>query len=267
MESDVPGLDIETPHPSRMYDYYLGGKDNWPADRDAARRVIRAVPEIQEMARENRAFLQRVVRYLIRDAGIRQIIDIGTGLPTAGNVHEVAQQVDPGTRIVCVDNDPLVHTHARVLLAGTGPVAHVLADARDPESILTNPQVRDLIDFRQPVGLLMVAILHFIPDANDPASIIAAFRERLAPGSQLALSHGTSDLHTAAKVHRATAAYEPATAPLVLRTRRQILTFFGGWRLIDPGLVQVPLWRPDVPVPPPDVLAKLGIYGGVGIRA
>jgi hypothetical protein len=247
-----------------MYDYYLDGKDNYVVDREAAAAVLRVLPEARDIARDNRAFLQRVVWYLVGQAGIRQIIDVGTGIPTAGNVHEVAQQIEPGVRVAYVDNDPIVHVHASALLTGQGNTSIVLADLRDPEAILHHPKVRDLIDFDAPVALLLVAILHFITDEESPRRIIDAFRGALAPGSYLALSHGTSDFHNRAITEAGTAVYANATAPLVLRGHRQVAALFEGWDLVEPGVVQVPLWRPDGQPHRPRDLAKIGIYGGVG---
>lgn len=260
-------IDTRRPHPARMYDYYLGGRDNYLVDREAAAAVLRAVPDVRDIARENRAFLQRVVRYLIGEAGIRQIIDIGTGIPTAGNVHEVARQVAPGVRVVYVDNDPIVHVHANALLSGDENTGIALADLRDPELILAHPKVRELIDFDEPVALLLVAILHFISDVEEPGRSVAALRDALQPGSYLALSHGTADFHEESAVGQATAVYEQATAPLVLRSHTQVSEFFAGFGLVDPGLVQVPLWRPDVRPLRSGQLAKIGIYGGVGQKA
>ena len=174
-------IDTSKPHPARLYDFYLGGKDNYAADRAAAKQVLRVAPEVRVMARENRAFLRRAVRFLAGEAGIDQIIDIGTGIPTAGNVHQVAEEIAPGTRVVYVDNDPIVHVHANALLTGTGATSIVLADLREPEVILAHPKVRELIDFSRPVALLLVAILHFITDAEDPAGILAAFGDALVP--------------------------------------------------------------------------------------
>jgi hypothetical protein len=247
-----------------MYDYYLGGKDNYIVDREAAAAVLRAVPEVRDMARENRAFLQRVVRYLAGRAGIRQIIDVGTGIPAAGNVHEVAQEIRPGVRVAYVDNDPIVHVHANALLTGEGNTSIVLADLRDPAGIVAHPKVQELIDFREPVGLLLMAIVHFLPDELEPGRIIATLRDALPRGSYLALSHGTADFHDGAVVREAKAVYEGATAPLVLRSHAQISGFFDGFVLVDPGVVQVPSWRPDHRTPRPRDLAKIGIYGGVG---
>src|SRR6266545_654986 len=215
-------IDTTRPHPARMYDAYLGGKDNYAADREAVRQVLRVAPELRDTARANRAFLQRAVRFLVGEVGIRQILDIGTGIPTAGNVHEVAGQVAPGTRVVYVDNDPIVHVHANALLTGSGTTAIVLADLRDPGAILAHTKLRELIDFSQPVGLLLVAILHFIAEAEDPAGIVATLRAALPPGSYLALSHGTADFHPPGVAGEAAASYEHATAPLVLRTFEQV---------------------------------------------
>ena len=196
--------------------------------------------------------MQRAVRFLAGEAGIRQIIDIGTGIPSAGNVHEVAGQVAPDARVVYVDNDPIVHVHANALLSGSGTTSIVLADLRDPTAILEHPKLRGLIDFTQPVALLLVAILHFITDAENPAGIVATLRDALPEGSYLALSHGTGDFHPPGTEGRAASAYQNATAPLVLRTLDQVLAFFDGFELVEPGLVQAPLWRPDGKPPRPE---------------
>lgn len=256
-------IDTSRPHPARMYDYYLGGKNNYLVDREAAAAVLRAVPEVRDIARGNRAFLQRAVRYLVGEAGIRQIIDIGTGIPTAGNVHEVARQIAPDVRVAYVDNDPIVHVHANALLTGQGNTSIVLGDLRDPGAILAHAKLRELIDPGEPIALLLVAILHFIPDQAAPGRIVATFRDALPPGSYLALSHGTGDFHDDAVVSGPVAVYDTATAPLVLRSYEQISRLFDGWDLVQPGLVQAPLWRPDRRPPPSRELAKIGIYGGV----
>jgi len=260
-------IDTSKPHPARMYDAYLGGKDNYAADREAVRQILRTWPEVRDMARANRAFMQRAVRFLAGEAGIRQFVDIGTGIPSAGNVHEVAGQVAPGARVVYVDNDPIVHVHANALLTGSGTTGIVLADLRDPGAILAHPKVRELIDFTQPVALLLVAILHFIAEGEDPARIVTTLRDALRPGSYLALSHGTADFHPPGVAGQAATAYEHATAPLVLRTFEQVSAFFDGFELVEPGLVQAPLWRPDGKPPRPKDLAKLGIYAAVGRKA
>jgi SAM-dependent methyltransferase len=257
-------IDTSRPHPARMYDFYLGGKDNYAVDQEAAREILRAVPEVRDMARENRAFLQRAVRFLVGQAEIRQIIDIGTGIPAAGNVHEVARETAPDVRVVYVDNDPIVHVHASALLTGTGSTRIVLADLREPETILAHPGVRELIDFSQPVALLLVAIMHFISDNEHPERIIASLRDALPPGSYLVLSHGTADFHSQDAVSHGTKVYQRATAPLVLRSHAQVTAFFDGFDLVEPGLVQVPLWRSDGKRPRLRDLAGIGIYGGVG---
>ena len=254
-------IDTSRPHPARMYDFYLGGKDNYMVDRNAAREVLRVAPEIRATALANRAFLGRAVRYLVRDAGIRQIIDIGTGIPTAGNVHEVAQQIAPDVRVAYVDNDPIVHVHADALLTGTGATSIVLADLHEPEAILSHPQISELIDFGQPVALLLVAILHFLADEESPGGIVATLRDALAPGSYLALSHATGDFRAESAV-QAAAVYDMATSTLTLRGHDEVAGFLDGFEILDPGVVQLPLWRPDGK--PPRDLSKILGYCGVG---
>jgi hypothetical protein len=256
-------IDTTTPHPARMYDALLGGKDHYRADQEAVRQVLKAAPEARDSARANRAFLQRAVRFLVGEAGIRQIIDIGTGIPTAGNVHQVAAQTAPGTRVVYVDNDPIVHVHANALLAETGTTGIVLADLRQPAVILDHPKTRALIDFGQPVGLLLVAILHFITEAENPSRILAVLREALPPGSYLVLSHATGDFRPDA-AQSAADVYDGATSRVTLRNKAQVEALFDGWELIAPGVVQVPLWRPEGRKPRPKELGKAWIYGGVG---
>lgn len=260
-------IDTSKPHPARMYDAYLGGNDNYAADREAVRRVLREFPEVRAMAQANRAFLQRAVRFLAGEAGIRQFIDIGTGIPSAGNVHEIAGKVVPTARVVYVDNDPIVHVHANALLTGSGTTSIVLADLREPGAILAHPKLRGLIDLTQPVGLLLVAILHFVADEENPPGIVTTLRDALPDGSYLALSHGTQDFHPPGAAGQAASTYRNATAPLVLRSHQQVSVFFEGFDLVDPGLVQAPLWRPDGKPPRPRDLAKIGIYAGVGSKS
>jgi hypothetical protein len=269
MEPGFAAAEIDTskPHSARMYNAYLGGNDNYPADRAAVRQILRDFPEVPAIALANRAFLQRAVRFLAAEAGIRQFIDIGTGIPSAGNVHEVAGRAAPDTRVVYVDNDPIVHVHANALLTGTGTTGIVLADLRDPAAILAHPQLRELIDFTRPVALLLVAILHFIKDEEDPAGIVATLRDALPDGSYLALSHATWDFHPPGGADKGAATYQNATAPLVFRTHQRVLSFFDGFDLLEPGLVQAPLWRPDGKRPRSGDLARIGIYGGVGRKA
>lgn len=259
----VPDFDITRPHPARMYDYYLSGKDNWQADRKAADKILAVAPEVRDSARANRAFLTRAVRYLAREKGVTQFLDIGTGIPTSPNVHESAAVCARGTRVVYADNDPVIHAHANALLTGAGTTRIVLADIRDPDMILAG--ARDFLDFTRPVALLLVAILHFIPDEDDPAAILAAYRNALPAGSFLALSHGTSDFHPAEVASTATTAYDAAAAPLVLRPRAAIEAFFDGFTLEPPGLVQAPLWHPDTKPKPKD-LKKIGIYAAAAAK-
>ena len=260
----APGaLDVTRPHPARMYDYYLGGKDHWQADREAAQQILAVAPEVRAIARANRAFLRRAVTYLAKDKGITQFLDIGTGIPTSPNVHETAAASATGPRVAYADNDPVIHAHANALLTGTGTTRIILADLRDPDVILAG--ARDFLDFTRPVALLLVAILHFIPDAEDPAALLAAYRDALPPGSYLVLSHGTTDFHPAEVTGTATAAYDSATAPLVLRPRAAIEALLAGFTAEPPGLVQAPLWHPDTKPKPKD-LDKIGIYAAVAAK-
>ncbi|MCO6008243.1 SAM-dependent methyltransferase [Actinoallomurus purpureus] len=249
-DEEIPVHDLRTdrPTPARMYDYYLGGKDNFAVDRDAAEQVLASAPEVRVLARENRAFLGRTVRFLAAEAGIRQFVDVGTGLPTQGNVHEVAQAVAPGSRVVYVDNDPIVRAHAKALLPDDGTTAVVEADMRDPGPILDHPDTRRLIRFDEPVAVLFMSVLHFITDAEDPYGLVAAFRDVCAPGSHLALSHITPPERGADGAESAADVYKKrATSPAVLRSPKQIEAFFDGYEVVDPGLVNLPRWRPDDP--------------------
>ncbi|MCF6525136.1 SAM-dependent methyltransferase [Streptomyces sp. JJ36] len=259
-------IDTSKAHPARMYDYYLGGRDNYEVDRAAADRVLKLAPEIRVSARGNRAFLRRAVRAVV-DRGIRQIVDVGTGIPTSPNTHEVAHAAAPGVRVAYVDNDPIVSTYAGAKLTHEGDAGFVLADVREPKAITDHPVTRDLIDFREPVALLLVAVLHFLRDEEDPAGVVAELAGRLAPGSCLVLSHITDDFRTGGTtLAEATAVYDDATASLNLRTRAEVLRFFDGFDLLEPGLVQLPLWRPDGPVPSPEELRQYVGYAGVGVK-
>ncbi|MFI0719170.1 SAM-dependent methyltransferase [Streptomyces sp. NPDC021224] len=261
-------IDTSRPHPARMYDYYLGGRDNYEVDREAAQRVIDLFPDIVSMARGNRSFMHRAVRFLA-ESGVRQFIDIGTGIPTAPNTHQTAQAVAPDARVAYVDNDPIVATYAGAHLVGAGSTGFFLGDVRDPQSILGHPTLRELIDFDRPVGLMLVAILHFVRDDEDPAALVAAYRDALPKGSYLILSHTTGDFHELdGDAGEARDVYKDrqATATLTLRSHAQVLDFFDGFELVEPGLVQPPLWRPDEPVPSDEELAHIGFYGGVGVK-
>jgi hypothetical protein len=261
-------INTSVPNPARVYDYLLGGKDNYPADRQVAEQVVAIAPVAREVVGDNRAFLRRAVRFLTREAGIRQFIDLGSGLPTQGNVHQIAQAIAPDARVVYVDNDAMVVTHGRALLAGDNTLA-IKADLREPDVVLGHPEVRELIDFDQPIALLLVAILHFLPDEEGPLGIVARFRDALPTGSYLAISHATRDIpvrpdmsaeemaEMGARVERL---YQQTTAFMVTRTRAQVQRFFDGFDLLDPGLVEIQLWRPD----DPNSILPGGFYGGVG---
>jgi hypothetical protein len=255
-------IDTSRPHPARMYDYFLGGRDNYQVDRDAAQAVLAAVPDVIDGARANRDFLRRAVRHLAQ-SGVRQIIDVGTGIPTSPNTHEIAHSVSPEVRVAYIDNDPIVARHADARLLGTGNTGFFLGDMRDPASILGHPTIGRLIDVREPVALLLVSVLHFVPDEEDPAALVAAYRDALPAGSHLVLSHATADFHqdTAGEVLEV---YKKATATLTARTHAEVLALFDGFELAEPGLVQVPLWRPDGPAPTRDELRRVGVYGGIG---
>jgi SAM-dependent methyltransferase len=255
------GVDIRTPNIARMYDYWLGGKDNFAADRAAAEQIIAisSEPGVLRDVRENRAFLGRAVR-AVAGRGIRQFLDIGAGLPTQQNVHQVAKQVNPDSHVVYVDYDPVVCTHGRALLAGNDGVAFVQADARNPRELVADPEVTDLIDFTKPVAVLLVAVLHLIRDADDPARTVAELRSLMAPGSYLILSHISTEPRPV-EVAKAAAVYENATAGLVPRSRDQILAFLDGFELWEPGLTNAPSWRPEVTVPDADLFPVLAAVG------
>ncbi|WP_405589645.1 SAM-dependent methyltransferase [Streptomyces sp. NBC_01190] len=258
----VEEIDTSRPHPARMYDYFLGGRDNYEVDREAADRVLDIAPEVPASARANRDFLSRAVRFLV-EGGIRQIIDIGTGIPTSPNTHEIAHAVSPDVRVAYIDNDPIVATHAGARLLGTGNTGFFLGDMRDPRSILEHPTIGELIDFKEPVALMLVSVLHFVTEEEDPAGMIAAYRDSLPAGSPLVLSHATGDFHVD-HVDEVLEIYKKATASLTPRSHAEVLRLFDGFELVDPGLVQVPLWRPDGPEPEPEELRGISVYGGVG---
>jgi O-methyltransferase involved in polyketide biosynthesis len=259
-----PTIDTSKPHPARMYDYLLGGKDHFAADRETAEKAIQAIPTGRTAARENRAFLGRAVRYLAAEAGIRQFLDIGTGLPSVGNVHEVAQAAAPQCRVVYVDNDPIVLAHARALLTGTPPgrTAYVEADLREPEKILTHQATRQTLDFGQPLALMLVGILHFVPDEADPAKIMATLLDALPPGSYLAASHGALEYNPEGAAAW-TRTYQDSGVPFQLRTADEFADLaFRGLEMAEPGLVVVSEWRPDNDDPRP-LPSEVGINGAV----
>jgi hypothetical protein len=257
-------IDTSGPHAARIYDYLLGGKDHFAVDRQTAEKAIAAIPTGWTAARENRAFLGRAVRYLAADVGIRQFLDIGTGLPSANNVHEVAQAVAPEARVVYVDNDPIVLAHARALLTSStqGRTAYIEADLREPETILAHPVTRETIDFSRPLALMLVGILHFVPDEDGPARIVATLLEALPPGSYLAASHGAPEFNPAGSAMW-TRTYRESGVPFQLRTADEFTELaFGGLEMVEPGLVVVSDWRPDRAGPLP-LAEEVGIVGAV----
>jgi trans-aconitate methyltransferase len=258
------GFDARVAHPARVYDYWLGGKDNFEADRVAGEATIAAYPAIRSSARANRAFLARTVRYLTAAEGIRQFLDIGTGLPTASNTHQVAQAVAPESRVVYVDNDPLVLSHARALLTSSteGATAYIDADLRDPETILV--QAAATVDFSRPVALMLLAVLHYIPDLDHALRILARLLDALPPGSFLVISHAASDIAPEAMAEMIRVMNEHlAEGNHVGRPREVVAQFFDGLDLVEPGVVRVTEWRPDSQV---EAAMPTSLWGGVARR-
>ena len=255
-----PAIDTSKPHSARVYDYYLGGKDNFAADRETAQQAMQSWRAVRTAVRENRAFLSRAVQYLAGEAGIRQFLDIGTGLPTADNTHEVAQRVAPECRVVYVDNDPIVLAHGRALLDSTpqGATAYIEADAKDSELILR--EAAATLDLSQPVAVMMLAITHLIPDAEDPGRIVRQLMAAVAPGSYLAISAVTSDFETE-RVNQAAGEFNNmrVAAQITPRTRAAVSRFFDGLDFVDPGLVPISQWRA-----PADPAKSVTMYAGVG---
>jgi len=244
LAAEPPSFDTSRAHPARVYDYWLGGKDNYEADRDAARQMIEALPAVLLGVRANRAFLRRAVQYLVTEAGIRQFLDIGTGLPTAENTHQVAQSVSPEARIVYVDNDPIVLAHARALLTSSpeGATAYVDADARNTDTILR--EAAQVLDFTQPVAIMALLVLQYIPDSDEPHQIVSRLLDAVPPGSYLTISDTTTDIDTermAEGTARLNARLGPAKS--TPRSRAQIARYFDGLDCIEPGLVPMPQWR------------------------
>ncbi len=255
-------VDVNSPNPARMYDYYLGGKDNFQADRDAAEAVIAMAPHIREGIRSARETLGRVVRHVV-DSGVRQIIELGSGLPTRRNVHEVAHEVDPSTRVVYVDHDPVVVAHGQALLAVPKNVAMVQADLLEPERVLAHPDVRRLIDPDEPVAVLLMVVLHIVPDEARPHDVVARYRAALPPGSMLGLSHASGATHVQQNAPIATV-LRGAHATFVPRTRDQVLEFFGDFDLVPPGLVTT--WPyAETPAGVDPVIARMS-WTGVGVK-
>ena len=228
-----PGVDTEMPSPARIYDFLLGGDTNFAADRAAAGQIMTAVPEIKDAAWANRGFHQRAASWLA-EQGIRQFIDIGSGLPTVGNTHQVVQRVHPDARVVYVDNDPLVEVHSQALLAPGGTTTVILGDLRDPEHVLGHPEMRRLIDFSEPAGLLLTGVLMFVSDGSDPYGLVARYVRALAPGSYLSLSHLSADQKPERAVAGFRAVFDTATEQLYFRSKDEVARFFSGLELVPP---------------------------------
>ena len=239
-------IDLDRPSIARVYDYFLGGSHHFAVDRAMAEQLLKLAPDIGEIMQANRAFLRRAVKFMV-GAGITQFLDIGSGIPTVGNVHEVAQQANPGARVVYVDIDPVAYAHSRAMLAGNERAAIVQADLRDPEAILGSPEVARLLDLSQPVALLIVSVLHFIDDSLDPQSALARLRDAMPNGSYLAISHAVAESRPGDVIERFGRMYDRTGAVAQARTREAVAAFFGDYVLVEPGLVNLPRWRPDSP--------------------
>ena len=260
-------FDASVPNAARVYDFFLAGKDNFAADRELAQKILAVLPDTAVVCRDNREFLQRSVRFLAGEAGIRQFLDIGTGLPTMGNVHEIAQATAPGSRVAYVDYDPVVLSHASALLANDRDVAVVEGDLRAPEAILADAGVRQLIDFGQPVAVLLVAVLHFVTDADRPYEAVRTLVDALPHGSYLVLSHSTPDAVSDDVTEAMKDIYSGASAQAAPRPFEDVAKFFDGLELADPGLVDVRLWRQDLsPHRPSRPPVRSLLYGGVALK-
>ncbi|WP_165986091.1 SAM-dependent methyltransferase [Streptomyces sp. YIM 98790] len=257
---DIPEIDTSKPSIARVYDAALGGQDHYPVDREVLEAALKINPEAVRSARANRDFLVRGVRYLV-EQGIDQFLDLGSGLPSAQNTHQVAQAVNPDARVVYIDNDPIVLAHGQALLAKNNRTRVLLADMLDTEKVLSHPGIEDFIDFSRPVGLLMLAVVHHILDEEDPAGLVKAYTDRLAPGSHLFLSHFCNSIPDAKELE------ENLVRSLgrgKIRSQEEITAFLDGLEILEPGVVPVPLWRPDEPVSEPLDAGGLLIFGGMG---
>jgi SAM-dependent methyltransferase len=247
-----------------VYDYYLGGFHNFAADREMAREAIGMWPELPLMMRTNRAFLRRAVRFAARE-GVSQFLDIGSGIPTVGNSHEIAQQEEPAARVAYVDIDPVAVAHSRAILAEDTGTVVLQADLRDPERIVGDQSVRSLIDFDRPVAILLVAVLHFITDEDDPKALVARLFQAVAPGSLVIISHASQDgQRELAETHQRLYARTPT--PMTMRSRDQILGLFGGFQLVEPGVVPIQEWRPGSPAEVIDISKRMVGFAGVGLK-
>jgi trans-aconitate methyltransferase len=263
LDYELPVIDTSKAHSARLYDYLLGGKDNYPPDRKAAEEVIKATPSIVVSARQNRLFLERLTRYLAAEEGIDQFLDIGTGIPTSPNVHETVQGVNAAARVAYVDNDPIVLAHVRALLNSSpdGRVVYIQADMRDAKAVLSAPDLTGTLDFTRPVALVILSTLHFIPDHDEARELLGQYVARLAPGSFLALSVATTDNAEPAAASQALAVFRAHGLPVLKRTHAEVTALFDGLELIEPGVVRVNRWRPDASADPE--ASGVGMYGGV----
>lgn len=253
------GVDIRVPSAARVYDWLLGGSHNFDADRAVGEKVMAVLPTGRQVAASNRAFLRRAVQYMVGQ-GITRFLDLGSGIPAVGNVHEIAQEMDPGCRVVYVDYDKVAVAHSRLILDGNPNAAVVEEDLCEPQAVLNSPAVRELLDSGQPIGLLMVAVFHFIPDSLHPADIVARYREALPAGSLVALSHLTAD-HAPREMAAVTEAMKNSRDPMYFRPYAEVAALFDGLELIDPGVVSAPLWHPEPglrDIEPDDVYAGVG---------
>jgi hypothetical protein len=259
-----PGFDVREPNAARIYDFMLGGKDNFAADRAAAEQVVKLVPDAPAACRENRRFLGRAVRFLTEECGIRQFLDIGTGLPTVGNVHEAAQETAADAHVAYVDYDPLVINHARARLVNDITVKAIQGDLREPEAILAHPEIRELINFGRPLAILLVAVLHFVREEEEPGRLVQVLKDAMPVGSYLVLTHITADgvpedISTAAQ-----RVYDHASAPAIPRSLEVVTAFFDGLTIVEPGVANVQAWRP--PLLPYRNKLRSVFYGGVGMK-
>ncbi|WP_086791269.1 SAM-dependent methyltransferase [Streptomyces thermovulgaris] len=260
-------IDISVPSVARIYDYYLGGSHNFEVDREAARRAMQFIPGLPKIMQANRAFMRRAVEFAL-DEGITQFLDIGSGIPTAGHVHEIAQAARPGARVVYVDHDPVAVSHSQAVLEGNENADVVAADLRKPREILESPPVQRLLDLNRPVALLLVAILHFVEDADEPYKAVARLRDALAPGSLLILTHASYEgiPLPQERTRAAVDVYRDIRNPLIMRSREQIARFFEGYEMVEPGLVPLASWRPRTALEDEDPYAFSG-FAGVGRTA
>lgn len=254
-------VDLSKPNAARVYDYVLGGANNFEADREFAKQVLAVLPDAQALAQENRGFLRRTVTFLVQQ-GVRQFIDLGSGIPTVGNTHEVVQRIDPGARVVYVDNEPVAVAHSELILQDNENADILRADIRDVDAILRNDVTRKLVDFDEPVAILAYAVLHFMSDEEDPYALVAAYREATVPGSYLAVSHGTSDGRP--EVADVFAEYRRRVSLVADRDKADLARLFDGYELVSPGVVFARDWQPEVEL---DYAATSSTYGAVGRRA